>query len=248
MFGFDDILAAAPLISSAGSFIGGIFGNDSNQQIAENTNVASAEQASLNRDFQASQAQKAMDYQTEMSNTSYQRSVKDMQAAGLNPMLAYMKGGASTPSGFAASGSVAPVQSYRYESPVASASRAFTEGLDVSGRYQSNVASAQQSLKIADQADAMTDKIKAETLNVPDQGKVLRQTAQMLSAQSTLMAQQGATQQEQQRVLQQTVLNLKKDGVLKDLDIEAAQALDNLGRTSQQLKPVVDILRVFLRK
>lgn len=71
------IIGGPELGKTAGSLVGGIEANKANKQAA----------------------QTQMDFQQENSNTSYQRAVKDMEAAGLNPMLAYSQGGASTPSG-----------------------------------------------------------------------------------------------------------------------------------------------------
>ena len=49
--------------------------------------------------YNSAEALKNREFQEKMSNTAYQRAVEDMKKAGINPILAFANGGASTPGG-----------------------------------------------------------------------------------------------------------------------------------------------------
>lgn len=65
---------------------------------------SSHREAEMSRDWNESEAAKKREWDERMANTQYQRTVADLNAAGLSPMLAYSKGATSLPSGATASG------------------------------------------------------------------------------------------------------------------------------------------------
>lgn len=118
-----------PAIASIGAALINTMGtkntNDTNLEIQQQNSAFNAEQAQLNRNFQAEQVQQQMAFQQQNADTVWQRGVRDMQAAGLNPMLAYSQGGNPTAVGSAAGGSTASAgQPGNMQNPFAAAGNA----------------------------------------------------------------------------------------------------------------------------
>jgi len=184
--------------------------------------------------------------------TRYQTQTEDMKKAGINPMLSVSSGAGSQPTSSAASPGSNFTQNRINTAQIANI-EADTANKAAQGdlyRAQANAqnASAGQSNAMVGQINATVNKIAAEInkikgdTNFDVQQDILEQTAYQLSQLAYQNRQQGMTTAMQRQVIDQTVKKLIEETKLLNFDVKAAESLSNLGRTSKELQPFIQMI------
>ena len=160
-------------------------------------------------------ANKQMDFQEKMSNTSYQRAMSDMKAAGLNPMLAYQQGGASTPTGAS------------------------------TGMPNVDIAGQQASLNSAKQTKAQTEVTKAQATSAQAQADLDKAVANKIKndpkARQAYIDKQifGTTVGGQAKSVENVVDQLfDESGVSKAIDITTAKGVEIYNKLKKFMDPL----------
>lgn len=172
-----------------------------------------------------SEAQRNRDFQKMMSDTSYQRAVKDMRAAGINPMLAYAQGGSSTPSGSMAT----------YANPLDTAA------------YTLNESESIRNLKQAQQSQIELNKTQSELNSTAsalnESRKETEASTRAVNAANVLESatRQQLNQASAQQAQQQTA-KLVQD-VLNSIRLTDAQVENYSANTAKSLQEIEEIRR-----
>lgn len=118
------------LMSGASSILGSWFSSETSAKNTQAQIQAQQQMQQQSQQFNAEEAEKTRAYQTQMSNTAFQRASQDMKSAGLNPMImAGGGGGASTPSGATASTGTPTVPMPQNTHPLGRVGEAVTQAI-----------------------------------------------------------------------------------------------------------------------
>ena len=214
---------------------------------------------------QADAAEAANTFSAQQFASRYQTTTADMKAAGLNPMLAYTQGGGSPPSGVQAN---VPANSGRaavegYQAAKANSAQVANIEADTANksaqaelwRAQAGAAtaSAGQANANVGQIQQATEKIRREIENMPSGSvnglsvsewntDILRRTAELMRDQAFSYAEQGHSQEQQRDYLRQLAAKLVQDTKLAEIDVRAASAFGEVGKTVGALRPFLELI------
>lgn len=151
-----------------------------------------SDEADAARNFSASQQLQSQWFQRDMRSSAWQATVKDMQAAGINPMLAVSHGAANqTPGagigGTAQAHSNAPAFDYYGASAAelnsANAEKAKAEAKEIEARTPTHAVNIDKMKKDMDVADATIQKLAGETVHAyASAGQATQQTQNLKEA------------------------------------------------------------------
>jgi len=187
-------------------------------------------------------AEQAQAFSAQQAATSYQRAVADMKAAGLNPMLAAMKGGAPAAQGIVpnlsdistgvSSAAESVARQPTYEASVA-------ESYARIPTYEASVAltKAQQHQVLVN-----TEKIAEEIKNIPLEGRRLEKVAELLFAQTVETAQKTRNLYETEKQIQATVEQVKVRTGIDAAELQAIMGTGNFRRFAEQFGPIGNIV------
>jgi hypothetical protein len=162
----------APLLGGAvgavGSYMGTTSANQANQAMSQ-----------AQMDFQREENKRAMDFSQSMADTSYQRGIADLKAAGINPMLAYQHGGAASPQGVSSGGSTATMQS-----ALGNAVNSATSSMQTGINYVTGMQQVQNMMSQQAHTDASTANMDADTVNKILTSKLIPEQTKLTAAQT----------------------------------------------------------------